>query len=203
MLAARSRREAKQRLRRGAGAAVHPEQEATERVCRTRGAPGRRRSRAVVRPSTRASHPSRAGRGYSGFLPSTVRLSRLALAFDRREENHSHRQPAARRIPIARPPNGDIVAKDVPAKGHAMRRRAQQGTKGDEGDGSSSGALCAPTREPRPPPRCSKSTLRRSPRERLVHRSGRRNLPGTGWNGADRPRNPPDPQLHPTRDYSI
>jgi hypothetical protein len=103
MLAARSRREAKQGLRRGAGVAVHREQEATERVYRTRGIPGRRRSRAVVRPSTRASHPSRAGCGYSGFLPFTVRLSRLAPAFDRREENHSHRQPAAQRVPIARP----------------------------------------------------------------------------------------------------
>ena len=116
MLAARSRREAKQGLRRGAGVAVHREQEATERVDRTRGIPGRRRSRAVVRPSTRASHPSRAGCGYSGFLPLPVRLSRLAPAFDRREENHSHRQPAAQRVPIARPPNGDLAAKDVPTQ---------------------------------------------------------------------------------------
>ena len=125
MLAARSRREAKQGLRRGAGVAVHREQEATERVYRTRGIPGRRRSRAVVRPSTRASHPSRAGCGYSGFLPFTVRLSRLAPAFDRREENHSHRQPAAQRVPIARPPNGDLAAKDVPTK--TARRRLSCG----------------------------------------------------------------------------
>jgi hypothetical protein len=80
MLAARSRREAKQGLRRGAVVAVHREQEATERVYRTRGILGRRRSRAVARPSTRASHPFRAGCGYSGFLPFTVRLSRLAPA---------------------------------------------------------------------------------------------------------------------------
>ncbi len=116
MLAARSRREAKQGLRRGAGVAVHREQEAAARVSRTRGTPGRRRSRAVVRPSTRASHPSRAGCGYSGFLPLPVRLSRLAPAFDRREENRSHRQPIAQRVPVGRPANGDLAAKDVPTK---------------------------------------------------------------------------------------
>ena len=55
MLAARSRREPKQGLRRGAGVALHREQEATERVYRTREIPGCRRSPAVARPSTRAS----------------------------------------------------------------------------------------------------------------------------------------------------
>jgi hypothetical protein len=57
-----------------------------------------------------------------------VRLSRLAPAFDRREANHSRRQPPAQRVPLARPPNGELAAKDVPT--NLSRHRFAPETEG-------------------------------------------------------------------------